>query len=311
MFVGPSTDVHISKVGALLCRAKNSVMLLDTNDVFKSTFRLAGKDSLQEVAGIDVSDIDVVWLFRPAFQQQDFAQIDPEYCPALAADTAIFEQWMFETLAPSAVWINPYGPHIKGSNKALQAQVAGACGLLVPPTLLSNRPDSIRDFIANGKTLLKPISRHLGEAHKRRSMSTPIHLADLPPDEQLALQPCYLQRMVEKIAEWRVHVMGDEVIAIRLWPSVMPSHIDWNLDRLNFCMEERVIDNSLMRAVKKLVQSLGLVFACIDFLENKNGELHFLEVNQMGRFLWFDRTLPQARISERFVSFLMRSAQQR
>lgn len=51
--------------------------------------------------------------------------------------------------------------------------------------------------------------------------------------------------------------------------------------------------------------NLGLVFGCIDIIVTLNGEYCFLEVNEMGQFLWIERANPEIRILDAFCDFLL------
>ena len=56
---------------------------------------------------------------------------------------------------------------------------------------------------------------------------------------------------------------------------------------------------------RALLRRLGLVFGCIDFIVTPEGEYVFLEVNQMGQFLWVELANPEFPLLQAFAEFLV------
>jgi hypothetical protein len=57
---------------------------------------------------------------------------------------------------------------------------------------------------------------------------------------------------------------------------------------------------------RALLRRLGLVFGCIDLIVTPTGEHVFLEINQMGQFLWVEEMCPQIPLLQMFCEFLAR-----
>lgn len=53
------------------------------------------------------------------------------------------------------------------------------------------------------------------------------------------------------------------------------------------------------------MKDLGLVFGCFDFIVTPEGEYIFLEVNEMGAFLWIEQQLPEMGMLDAFCEFLI------
>jgi hypothetical protein len=45
-------------------------------------------------------------------------------------------------------------------------------------------------------------------------------------------------------------------------------------------------------ALRRLMDALGLVFGCIDLVADDNDDLHFIEINQAGQFLFVEHDAP-------------------
>jgi hypothetical protein len=53
------------------------------------------------------------------------------------------------------------------------------------------------------------------------------------------------------------------------------------------------------------MSELGLVFGCFDLIVTPKGEYVFLEVNEMGAFLWIEERLPELELLDAFCEFLI------
>ena len=49
------------------------------------------------------------------------------------------------------------------------------------------------------------------------------------------------------------------------------------------------LPEDLERLVLTYMHSLGLVFGCLDFVEDPDDDFHFLEVNPVGQWLWVEQ----------------------
>lgn len=254
--------------------------------------------------------IDGVWLRRPLSPAVDLSCFHVDDQTNLQADISIYYDWMMMAVAPEAVWVNSYGPHIRASNKLLQYRAAAALGIAFPETLISSCPAAVRAFIGTETVLSKPLSR-LPMARLRRG-SEPISTSMLPDDHLLKLQPLFLQRRHPKVAEFRVHVLDDDVISVRLVPKGKPpQRDDWNSERRYFSATVERLPGDLESKCVQLTRTLGLTFCCIDFIENSQGQLLFLEANQMGQFLWIEEMNPTIHIVAAFSHLLCAKASER
>lgn len=55
---------------------------------------------------------------------------------------------------------------------------------------------------------------------------------------------------------------------------------------------------------RALMKRLGLVFGCFDFIVTPAGEYVFLEINQMGQFLWIEEANPDFPLLQMFCDFI-------
>lgn len=183
-----------------------------------------------------------------------------------------FGAWMDETDVhivnrPNSHQLNSYKP-------AHYAWLSGN-GLLVPPSLMSSHPQRVHEFVAAGRTVVKPVC---GTRATTREINAGSH-------ERLAASegPVLVQRLVEG-ADVRVHVVGDQVIACRFASSA----IDYRSDRK---AERSVIDipEDLADLLVAKTAAQGLSFVGWDFKVDGDGTYWCLECNPMPGYSFYDR----------------------
>lgn len=271
-----------------------------------ATFELRSDD------GLTISDeIDVVWLRRPTLPvlpadmhpgDHEFARREWTRCDA----------GMWRTIAPAAFWVNPYEAAERAKSKALQLREAQALGLAIPQTLISNDPARIRAFIRSqpGETIYKPFlpaqwhDPETGSTHQL--MTTVVAESDLPDDELLRLTPGIFQPRLAKSHELRVTCIGHHLFVAHLDSQAHDAtQVDWRPG--SWLIDTRVgsLPDAVARRCRALLDRLGLVFGCIDFIVTPAGEHVFLEVNQMGQFLWLEQREPRLALLDAFCELLI------
>lgn len=257
--------------------------------------------------------IDLVWSRRaqlfttPDLHPDDIAFANREF--------SFFLDGFWAQAAPDAVWVNPWAARKFSNTKLNQFAAARQAGFRISPTLISHDPDQIVAFVdahGAGRVVFKTLTPAWWQEPGIGNLttSTVVVTPDLLDDRHaLRLCPGIYQVLIEKAAELRVTVMGDEVHCVEVVAGSLPgAAIDWRVGQ----HEMRVRRFSLPTAVEAkclaITRGLGLAFGCIDLILGKDGGWYFLEVNEMGQFLWIENMLPEARYLEAFVRFLFRAA---
>jgi hypothetical protein len=252
---------------------------------------------------------DGVWMRRPA----------PPVLPAglHPADRPVAERELREHIAglywlaaADAFWVNPLASRGRAESKAVQLAEAARLGFAVPPTLLSNDPARIREFLAahRGRTVYKPYfpAGWEGAATTAVLGTSEITAADLPPDDILRATPGIFQRRVEKSHELRVTVFGGFLAAARLDSQAVPeARLDSRAGGPRLPVQPAELPAAAARRCFELLARLGIVFGCFDFAVTPDGELVFFEVNPAGQFLWVEEACPEIRLLAPFVEFLL------
>lgn len=275
---------------------------LDLDGRREPEFRLNGPES--SIQG----PFDVVWLRRP------IDPVLPEYVHR--GDRTFAErEWsrmlrgVWRTIGRNALWVNPWASASRASSKARQLVEAAEVGMSVPRTLLSNDPDRIRAFIrANpGETIYKPFCTTQWKLEDGAAylFTAVVREDDLPDDEVLRVCPGIFQPRVAKSHELRVTVMGRRVFAVQLGSQQLEvARVDWRAGTRGIEMRPVRLPEAVEAQCLALMDRLGLVFGCLDFIVTPESEYVFLEVNQMGQFLWLEELLPQVQLLDAFCAML-------
>lgn len=201
--------------------------------------------------------------------------------------------WEGAALAAPLSWLNPPDALILSSRKLHQLSRARELGILLPPTLVSNDPNAACSFfekydgavaksIANGFSIYGDESLKL---YSRFYMSPPEDLLN-----GLTYSPMIFQQRISSIRELRVTVVEDCCFGM----VADTSDLNWgevDLRRLDYKKEKHrfaglTVPDYVAKASRAMVSSFGLSYAGLDWIEDKDGQWFFLEINCMGAFKW-------------------------
>ncbi|CCQ11280.1 hypothetical protein PALB_21670 [Pseudoalteromonas luteoviolacea B = ATCC 29581] len=265
------------------------------------------QNSEVELSDID-SAIDIVWLRRPSRVQLPEDIHDSDVIVA-QREWKQFENSFFWGISPNADWINPMHSLYRAESKPIQLQVAKKIGFKTPITLFSNNPSKIRSFLSNlEKVVFKPFTQGLwinGE-DVSTSVTTIITQESLPDDDVLCLCPGIFQELIDKKYELRVTVMGHEIYAAKIETVDLPKdQVDTRivLDELPIFRYE--LPQEIKNKCINLMQELNIVFGCFDFAVDQRGDYIFLEINQMGQFLWLEEKNKDFNLLDSFTNFII------
>lgn len=316
-----SEDIHAAAVAAVLRRFGVDVIfslecLAPADQVYSfsadsdreaRSFRLGGES--RELDG----GIDLVWCRRQG--RFDTSMVHPDDADFVAREFRTFLDGFWEGAARDAVWVNPRGSRRLADTKLPQLSAARRVGLPISPTLVSNDPEDIVAFVAEhglGNVVFKTIRPAFwGEAGGRIRLTNTSRLTEdiLGDREGLRLCPGIYQVLVEKAAELRVTVMGDRIFCAEVIAGMAAgADIDWRIGQHEMRVRPFDLPPEIAARCRDLVSGMGLVFGCLDLILDKGGEYRFLEVNEMGQFLWIEEFCPEERYLEAFVRFLFHAA---
>lgn len=250
--------------------------------------------------GIDPARTSSVWFRRPRLPDT-FEHVLP---PDLAFVRDEWKRYVGNVHAVAGAagdvfWVNRPDRALATENKFLQLQAAHRCGLRFPATLISSDPDEIRRFFAaHERIVYKPFATHSWRDGDGRIYSTYARTLDadaLQDDAALRLCPGIYQACVRKRYDLRVTVIGRRLFAVRVdAPEADDGVVDWRAASIGDHTTSRpfTLSHAWETALRRLMDALGLVFGCIDLVADDHDELHFLEINQAGQFLFVEHDTP-------------------
>ncbi|HEY0554529.1 MAG TPA: hypothetical protein VGG20_09695 [Thermoanaerobaculia bacterium] len=245
------------------------------------------------VEGLDVdlsaSSIKSVWRRRPAHVVDETA-LHPADREFVQLECAVFRRSLLPVIFQDAFWVNPPDAAVSAGRKIVQQKLAIEIGLKTPATIFTNDPRRLREFMARhgGKIVYKTFQAAAWQNAEERWFSFTAQLteSDLVEDHLLRATPGIYQAVVPKDHEIRLTVLGDHAFAVK----VVSSELDWRTSGHSLRLEPVELQPSVEALCKALLKRLGLVFGCIDLIVTPDGDHVFLEVNEMGQFLFLEQT---------------------
>lgn len=268
----------------------------------RSSLRIEGP----EVALRDPA-FDVVWRRRPAYVL-DPESLHPADRAFADAECGVFRRSIIHLVAPRAFWVNPPLGAARASSKILQHQAAATAGLRMPETLYTNSPRDVRAFVRQkqGQVVYKPFLPTGWSDGTHRFMPYTALLSDESlVEESLRLTPGIFQELVPKAYEIRLTMMGRRAFGAKVHSQeTNTGRLDWRQAPGELRFEPTTIPADIEEQCRGLLGELGLVFGCFDFVVTPEGDYVFLEVNEMGQFLFVERSCGVP-LLDAFASFLV------
>ncbi len=311
-------DTHATAVGIALGMKGHDAILCHGADF---PTRQRASISISEEAGLSWSisgpklalhdtPFDVVWDRRPAppLLPKDFHSGDRHIA---TRSCNAFVGGIRQIIAPDAFWVNPLGSGDRANSKPVQLVEAIRVGLKVPPTLCSNDPDEIRSFLRryDGQVIYKTYrpAAWKTKAGVALTFTSVVTIDDLPDDDILRLSPGIFQKRIKKDYELRINYMGDFSIGVKIVSEGSSmAELDWRMAYDDLAIERAPVPPpGVDRACRRLMKRLGIVFGCFDMIVTPDKEYVFLEVNEMGQFLWIEEILPEIPLLDAFCGFLI------
>ena len=196
--------------------------------------------------------------------------------------------------ALEGLWLNSPFSIQRAEDKPRQISCAKRMGLRVPDTLVTNDFDAARLFVSLGPTIAKPLRHALIEPENSlgRVIFTS-RIGNLVDADREAFEraPIILQREIIKDSDIRVTVVDENVYAVAIGSQhYADTAVDWRRGSRRD-LPHTIIDlpDFISRGCVEVVRSLGLRFAAIDLIRDRDQDFWFLEANPNGQWAWIER----------------------
>lgn len=184
-------------------------------------------------------------------------------------------------------WLPPPGKAADAEYKPLQLRVAAEAGLSVPRTLITNDPNSARDFAeaVGGPLVYKPFFHVRGTTN---GQTVAVYANVIDPDDlphpDIATTAHLFQEWVPKAHEVRLTAIGGRIFAAEIHTESDAGHIDWRSDYDSHTYKVCEPPPEVAAGVLRMLDLLGLPYGAFDFAVTPKGDWRFLEVNPSGQY---------------------------
>lgn len=285
---------------------------------FSSDFPQKGTESVfigDNSFSLEISDsvgslpveASVIWNRRPCYVI-DKMSLHPADHDFADLNCRIFRHGSFDLLHRDSFWVNPHHA-VRRQTKLTQLHGAQKVGLQIPQTLVTNDPEKIRQFYSasNGEVIYKALSTQRWRSGETYWVPYTARMGEefLEAESSLRSAPGIFQQLVPKKFELRITLMGSYAITAKiLSQESKQTMLDWRRSPKELRMEDFDPPEQVIEKCKRLLKDLGLVFGCFDFIVTPDDRYVFLEVNQMGQFLFVEH-YTRAPLLDSFCEFLM------
>jgi glutathione synthase/RimK-type ligase-like ATP-grasp enzyme len=257
--------------------------------------------------GIDLTALDAFYLrqlgyFSPLpqkqFTKEEWAAHFERFNDYMTNEREVlsFKESVIQILSELKPVVNPYRTAFFHKLKAYQYRVLGMNGLTVPDFIAGNEFFKMREFLAAGDSVIKPMTGGLVDEYGT---------ADLERDREVLRQrPVMLQRRIRG-RMLRSFVVGDRLIGTC---EIVSGEADADSRRNITGMVPFALTAEQASIPVKACKVLGMVFAGVDLLlEAKSQTLYVLECNPSPLFRSFEAQTGLA-ISDSLAAYLVEEA---
>lgn len=272
---------------------------------------------------INVNEVRSIWWRRPSHLQfpVNFSENEKRFA----------KSEMFSVLGGfwrilDCYWMS-FPTSIRNAEyKIEQLQRASQMGFEVPRTLVTMKPDRVREFAAcledqmifkvfSDPFLCQTFDKHENGLQEtsfqplvtKTTLITEKELAQLHPEK--LIPPCLFQEYIPKRVELRVTVIGDEVFVAEIDSQAREeTRIDWRDYSVDITYRKATLPLEIEERCLKFVRSYNLNYSAIDLILTPDGRYVFLENNPNGQFVFVQQAVPELHMVEALCACLIRGA---
>jgi len=295
------SDIHANRVESVLRARRVPFVRFDRAEYPSQaaiSMQMEGGTRVRRIrrarGDIALDQISTIWHRRPGW---------PTPFPDLSSD------WMKRCVEEDAaplfidIWDSFDCPQIpaprpvykRAEGKLTNLGLAEQLGFAIPPTLVTNDPRAVREFVrSHGGHVISKVTgqtlnnKFLAPDHVR--LTDVMTHRDMGYIESVRHMATIFQAYVPKRVELRVTVVGDQVFAAEIHSQATKhTRHDWRrYDHGNTPMAPHQLPDSEARRCVALTRRLGLSYSAIDYVVTPDGQYVFLEINSNGQFLWVE-----------------------
>lgn len=236
-----------------------------------------------------LDEIELVWpRVKPPFSKDAFKPKGPHQENYFHTEWNTFDDYLALFFEPNAL-IQPIGGAGMYHNKIAQLRTAERIGFSVPPTLISTDAKEVADFFeGHKKVVFKPLTS-TSPGPEGALLTTEIETRRLLELEaQVSRCPGIYQRLIQKTAEWRVTIFGENIFVAEMRADDN-EHVDW---RIKYWVKGAVTAKKIPKHIERLclafLSEFALQHGIFDLVVSDTGEVYFLEFNPSGQYTFIE-----------------------
>lgn len=240
-------------------------------------------------ATIAVADIGSGWFRHPIEKLAGSAEGGHPVADFVARESTGFLSGFWETTP--WFWMSQPSRVAYASNKLVQLAQARRFDLRIPKTLITNSPDSAREFVRRRPCIAKAVvGGGFPDGGARSAIYTnPVASGDLTVDDAIQASPVIFQERIPNAFDLRVTVVGKHTFATKISIRDKADEADWRaVDPARLSHQRYRLPPTLEASALALTESFGLTFAALDFVVTPDGDCFFLELNPSGQWGWLE-----------------------
>jgi hypothetical protein len=297
LVVSHTHDVHAADVVARLWQHGVEPVLFDTGRIPRETLLTIAHDpaaAWSAVARTDGRDIHLdtlrsAWWRRPQPFNLDagLGGAEDRHFALSESHAAVSGLWSLL----DATWMNPPDHDERAGRKAFQLKVAREAGLAIPRTCITTDPERARAFIAaeGGEVIYKTFTATEATWRETRMLRP----GEVEGIEAVRFAPVIFQQHISAEADLRVTVVDDRIFPAAIHVPAGAYPYDFRMTMTGAEITECVLPDSVVAGLRRLMNTLGLVYGAIDLRLTPEGKYVFLEVNPAGQWLFVEQATQQ------------------
>jgi ATP-grasp ribosomal peptide maturase len=228
---------------------------------------------------VALDDVVCAWWRRPSRIETDACTAEPQWSAREARAG-------FLGLMSVLPWLNHPDELRRAEHKPLQLAYAAAVGLAVPPTLITNDPDEVREFgKQHGALIYKPFASG-GLCNHRMIYASRIDLDTV--DDSVRLTAHLFQPQIPKDHELRVTLVDGQAFAARIDAGSEAGRRDWRADYASLTYSAGELAPVVVDKLRAYARRMRLRFVAVDMIVTPAGDHVFLEANPNGQWAWIE-----------------------
>lgn len=257
---------------------------------------ISNPEGEETVLGLGGQPVSAVWIRRPEppADPGNFSDEDFQFARFEALESAI----EVAHIAQPHRWVNNPEKNHRARRRLVQLRCAASIGFRVPETIVTQSPILAEQFMGRYEAIAyKPLTNPFITMREDQQFAFggPTKLFDDATKidfEAVKYCPTQLQQYIPKKWEYRVTVVGNKAITVRI--DSQNSSADGRVDYRTLENEmpvELVKSKHISDLCVEVTKRFGLLYSAIDLIEDHQGNIWFLDLNPDGQFLFIDKLL--------------------